>query len=101
MSRRLLVALLTATQAAAWIAAVPTSAHAHYRPLHQACVTAKYRTWLYRCHGCREPVYRGRAFRVDGQAGGQLRVRNGEMWGWVHLRAMDLADEDYCRAAGI
>lgn len=88
--------------AVASAAAASTSAHAHYRPPYfQACVAAKFHTWLFRCEGCREPVNRGRAFRVERQHGGHLLVWNLEMHGWVHLAALNLAPQSYCRAAGI
>lgn len=79
-----------------------TSAYAHDRPpYYQACVTAKFHTWLHRCDRCREPVNRGRAFRVERQHGGHLLVWNLEMHGWMRLGALTLAPQSYCYAAGI
>ena len=87
---------------AAAAAAASTSAHAHYwPPYYQACVTARHHTWLYRCYGCREPVNRGRAFRVERQHGGHLLVWNLEMHGWMPLGTLGLAPQSHCRAAGI
>ena len=102
MSRRLLLALLAPLAAAASAAAMSTSAHAHYRPPHyQACVAAKHFTWLYSCYGCRFNVYRGDAFRVEGQERGQYLVWNRRMWGWVNRTDLRLADDYECRMAGI
>ena len=101
MYRRLLLALLAPTLTAASAAAISTPAHAHYRVPYHACVVANSSTWLRRCHGCGERVYKGRAFRVGRQHGEYLEVWNLETQGWVRFWALSPAPQAYCRAAGI
>jgi hypothetical protein len=101
VSRRLILALLAPMLAAAAAAAIPASAHAHYRAPYWGCVVANSNTWLRRCDSCRVPIYKGRAFRVEQQWGEYLEVWNLETQGWVHFWALSPAPRSYCRAAGI
>jgi hypothetical protein len=90
-----------------------STAHAHSdRPYYyyRACVTADYGAWLYASRCDREDYYPdscwvsvnpGRAFRVERQRGGYLRVRNLETRGWVELNSLRIAPQAYCRAAGL
>jgi hypothetical protein len=114
----LLSAWCAAAAVVASIASSATPADAHYDRPYRACVVAEHGAWLHthRCrgyggygygygynegYGCWEPVHRGRAFRVERQAGGYLLVWNLEQRGWAELYALSLAPQAFCRAAGI
>jgi hypothetical protein len=109
VSRKSFLTLSTAALllGAGAIAAAPANAESdddHYR----ACITAARGAWLFRMrcyhdnyYHCARPVHRGRAFRVLGQKGGYLLVRNLQARGWIELNSVRFAPQSYCRAAGI
>lgn len=110
MSRRSLFALGAAALTILSITAGPVSAHDDDDHIpYRACITAKHGAWLFalRCHHyhrhhhCMRPVRNGLAFRVMGQKGGYLLVRNWQRRGWIELNSVRFAPQDYCRAAGI
>jgi hypothetical protein len=109
VSRRSLVALGAAALTILSITAGTASAHDEDDQFpYRACITAKRGAWLFavRCHHdhhhhCMRPVRRGLAFRVLGQKGGYLLVRNWRGRGWIELNSVRFAPQAYCRAAGI
>jgi hypothetical protein len=109
--RRSLVAVGATALAILLISAGAASAHDeddHFP--YRACITAKHGAWMFAMtchhehhhHHCMRPVHRGLAFRVVGQKGGYLLVRNKLTGrGWIELNSVRFAPQAYCRAAGI
>jgi hypothetical protein len=108
VSRRSLFALGATALTILSITATSVQAEHDHIP-YRACVTAEHGAWLfaYRCyyhhhHRCMRPVRSGLAFRVIGQKGGYLLVRNNLRGrGWIELNSVRFAPQAYCRAAGI
>lgn len=111
MSRRSLFALGAAALAILSTTAGAASAHDEdvHIPPYRACITTEHGAWLFAetCrhyhhhHHCMRPVRSGLAFRVVGQKGGYLLVRNWRRRGWIELNSVRIAPQAYCRAAGL
>jgi hypothetical protein len=110
MCRRLALAACTLALYAASLGWSTMPALAYDRAYHGMCVVAEPGARLFplysnRCDDCWRPgprwVRPGRAFRVDRQAGGFLKVWHLQGRGWLEHRCARIVHEELCVAAGI